>query len=164
MKQKNSTLDDLDRKIILELQKDGRKSSRDIGQKLNVSDGTVRFRINKLIDRKVLRITGSVNPFAFGNGIIAVVGMELEKRTHAATMEKIAGVKGVLSVSNVTGKYDLLVEVFLDSRQGLKKFLVEDLSTIEGIKRTETFIVLDAVDKWIELPKVPPRGHLVIEA
>jgi len=148
-----TSLDDIDRSIIYELQRDGKASSRDIAEKLNVSDGTVRFRINKLVKKDILRITASLNPFAFADGIIAMVGMELEKRTHAATMDKIASLSGVLSVCNVTGKYDLMVEVFLESREKLNTFLIDDLSTIEGITRTETFIVLDAINKWVRLPE-----------
>lgn len=147
-----SSLDDIDRGIICELQRDGKASSKDIAEKLNVSDGTVRFRLNKLIKKNILHITASVNPFAFADGIIALVGMELEKRTHAATMEKIAALNGVFSVCNVTGKYDLLIEVFLESREKLNEFLIDSLSSIEGIKRTETFIVLDAINKWVTLP------------
>jgi len=145
-------LDHIDRSIICELQKDGKISSRDIAKKLNVSDGTVRFRINKLIKKHILRITASLNPFAFVDGMIALVGMELEKRTHAATMARISSLSGVQSVCNVTGKYDLMVEVFLESREKLNTFLIDELSTIEGITTTETFIVLDAINKWVELP------------
>jgi Lrp/AsnC family transcriptional regulator for asnA, asnC and gidA len=150
-----TSLDNIDRSIIYELQRDGKTSSRDIAEKLNVSDGTVRFRINKLVKKDILRITASLNPFAFADGMIAMVGMELEKRTHAATMEKIAALSGVLSVCNVTGKYDLMVEVFLESREKLNTFLIDDLSTIEGITRTETFIVLDAINKRVTLPENP---------
>lgn len=149
-----SSLDDVDRGIICELQLDGKASSKDIAEKLNVSDGTVRFRLNKLIKKNILHITASVNPFAFADGMIALVGMELEKRTHAATMERIAALSGVTSVCNITGKYDLLVEVFLESREKLNEFLIDNLSSIEGIKRTETFIVLDAINKWVTLPAV----------
>ena len=145
-------LDNIDRSIIRELQRDGKISSKDIAENLNVSDGTVRFRLNKLLRKNMLRITASVNPFAFADGIIALVGMELEKRTHGVTMEKIARLNGVLSVCNVAGKYDLIVEVFLESREKLNKFLIDDLSSIEGINRTETFIVLDAINKWVTLP------------
>jgi Lrp/AsnC family transcriptional regulator for asnA, asnC and gidA len=77
--------------------------------------------------------------------------MELEKRTHKITMNKISQLKGVVSVCNVSGRYDLLVEIFLESRQDLNRFLIESLSSIGGINRTETFIVLDAINKWVEL-------------
>jgi len=144
-------MDDLDRRIIAELQKNGRTSYKDIAKKLKVSDGTIRFRVAKLIRKNILRITGSINPFALDNGIAAVVGMRLEKRTHKKTMEKISRLRGVVSVCNVTGRFDLLVEVFLDSQKELSKFLIDDLSRVGGINATETFIHLDAINKWVEV-------------
>ena len=144
------TMDDLDRRIVEMLQTDGRMPYRDIARKLHVSDGTVRFRVGKLIRRSILRFSASINPFRLENGITALVGMQLEKRTHQETMEKISQMRGVVSVCNVTGRYDLLVEVFFRSRQDLRKFLVDDLSRIGGVNHTETFVYLDAIRKWVE--------------
>ena len=144
-------MDDLDRKIIGELQKNGRTSYKDIAKKLRVSDGTIRFRTGRLTRKNILRITASINPFALENGIVALVGMQLEKRTHKKAMEKISRLRGVLSVCNATGRYDLLVEVYLDSQKELSRFLMEDLSRIGGINTTETFIYLDAINKWVEM-------------
>ena len=89
---------------------------RDIAKKLKVSDGAIR------------KITASVNPFSLENSILALIGMELERRTHKKTMETISTLRGVVSVCNATGRYDLLVEVFLNSQKELNKFLMEDLS------------------------------------
>lgn len=151
MKKKPLQLDDLDRKIIGELQKNGRVSYKDISKRLKVSDGTVRFRVGKMIRNNFLRIMASVNPFALENSILAVVAMQLERRTQKQTMETISQLRGVVSVTNVTGRYDLLVEVFLDSQKELNKFLMDDLSRIDGIKATETFVYLDAINKWVEM-------------
>jgi len=151
MKKKPLQLDDLDRKIIGELQKNGRVSYKDISKRLKVSDGTVRFRVGKMIRNNFLRIMASVNPFALENSILAVVAMQLERRTQKQTMETISQLRGVVSVTNVTGRYDLLVEVFLDSQKELNKFLMDDLSKIGGIKATETFVSLDAINRWVEM-------------
>lgn len=151
MIQKDTAVGELDKKIIIELQKNGRTSYKDIARKLKVSDGTIRFRVGRLIRKNILRITASINPFSLENCIVALVGMQLEKRTHKKTMEKISQLKGVVSVCNATGRYDLLVEVFLDSQKELNKFLMEDLSRIGGINTTETFIYLDSINKWLEL-------------
>ena len=151
MKKKPLQLDDLDRKIIGELQKNGRVSYKDISKRLKVSDGTVRFRVGKMIRNNFLRIMASVNPFALENSILALVAMQLERRTQKQTMETISQLRGVVSVTNVTGRYDLLVEVFLDSQKELNKFLMDDLSKIGGIKATETFVSLDAINRWVEM-------------
>ena len=67
-------LDNIDKKIISELQKNGRISYKDIAKKLGVSDGTIRFRIKKLIQKKLLKISASINPFVFDASITAQIG------------------------------------------------------------------------------------------
>ena len=146
-------LDEIDRQIIHELQESSRKASKEIAEKLNVSDGTIRYRMNRLLKSGQFKISARINPFSIREGILAFIGMQLEKRTHAKTMGKIAKMKGVLSVSNVTGTYDLIVEVFFESRQELLQFLVEEISKTGGITRTDTFTVLDSINKWVELPE-----------
>lgn len=151
MNEKKPALDELDRTIIAELQKNGRASYKTIAKKLMVSDGTVRFRVNRMIRKNLLRISALINPFYFEHSITALIGMQLENRTQVETMKKIAQLKDVLFVSNASGEYDLFVEVFLESRKDLNRFLFEDLAKIDGIRSTETFVYLDALNKWIEL-------------
>ena len=147
-------MDDLDRKIIKELQKDGRLSYKEIARKLNVSDGRVRFRTQRLIRGEKIRITASVNPFGLENWVTVLVGinLDLEKGRHRGTMETLDSLNGVVSVTNVTGRFDLVIEVFMESRKLLKEFLMEELSNVKGIKSTETFLYLESINKWIELP------------
>ena len=150
MNPKKFILDALDKKIIIELQHNGRTPYKDIAKKLKVSDGTIRLRTEKMIKRNFLRITASIDPFHFENSITALVGINIAKRSHAEFMQKISKVGGVKSICNATGRYDLLVEVFFDSREALKNFLVSDLSQIGDIAFTETFVYLDALNKWVE--------------
>ena len=151
MDKKGRSFDALDRKILFELQQDGRASYKDIAQKLNVSDGAVRFRVNRMIEKKVLRISALINPFSQEGYINALIGMQLEHRTQRQTMNEISKLKHVLNVCNSTGEFDLFVEVLLESREELNRFLFEELSEIDGIKNTETFVFLDALNKWVEL-------------
>lgn len=149
--QSKYALDEMDKKIIRELQENGKITYKEIAQKLGVSDGMVRFRTDRLIKNKILKISASVNPMYFDNSVAALVGINLEKRDHKAIMTKIVQIPGVRSVCNLTGRYDLMVEVFLESREELRKFLMEDLVDIGGVKFSETFIYLDAMNKWLEL-------------
>jgi len=142
--------DDIDRQIIAELQKNGRTSFKDIARKLELSDGTIRLRVGKMIAEGLLKITAQVNPLYFENSIVALVGMSLEKRDHRQIMEKIVRMNGVKSVINSTGRYDIVAEVFFHSREELRSFLMENLNKIGGILSSETFIYLDAVQKWVD--------------
>jgi Lrp/AsnC family transcriptional regulator for asnA, asnC and gidA len=149
MKEKSIDTDTLDEQIISALGRDGRISFKELARELGVADGTVRSRTTRLLDAGLIRVSAIRNPFAQERGLNALVGMELEKRTHRRTMEQIAALPGVLSVANVTGSYDLVVEVFLPSRDALNTFLFEELAAVEGIRSTETFVLLEAINKWI---------------
>jgi Lrp/AsnC family transcriptional regulator for asnA, asnC and gidA len=143
-------LDTLDLKIIAELRKDGRVSLRTIAERLDIATGTVRTRYNRLVDLGILKVSALVNPFYFENSILALIGMSLESRTHLEAMRKISSLEGVLSVCNTAGGFDLVVEVFLKSRDELNTFLFKKLPSIEGIKNTHTYVFTDARNKWID--------------
>lgn len=75
-------LDDLDIKIILELQEDARRPFKKMANRLKVSEGTVKNRVNRLIEKDVLKLEARVNPFALPNKVAAVVGVNLTERNH----------------------------------------------------------------------------------
>ncbi|WP_028576569.1 Lrp/AsnC family transcriptional regulator [Desulfomicrobium escambiense] len=149
MSEKDLNLDQMDRQIIDALQKNGRESYKSIAQKLGVSDGTVRLRTERMIRSGYLRISASVNPMFFEDGLTATVGVSLEGRANAEIMRAIATLEGVQSVANVSGRFDLLVEIHVSSRNDLRRFLVDDLSAVGGIQNTETFLYLETIDKWV---------------
>lgn len=142
--------DDIDKKIVAELQKDGRTSYKVIAKKLNLSDGTIRLRTAKMIKNNFLKISATVNPFFYENSITALIGLNLEKRDHKKIMQKIARINGVKSVTNSTGRYDLLAEVFFHSREELRLFLMENITKVGGIMFSETYVYLEAINKRVE--------------
>lgn len=150
MKKKQLNLDEIDHQIIRELQRNGRESYKNIARKLGVSDGTVRLRTERMIREGYLRITASVDPLFFGNTLTAMIGLTLSIPANSAIMQKISDLTAVQSVINVTGRYDLIVEVFVQSRKDMHRFLVEELSAIVEITSTESFIYLEAQNKWVE--------------
>ena len=152
MNENKLLLDDLDRRIIKQLQGEGRMSYKMIAKKLDVSEGTIRFRTKRMIGRGILKISAYINPFIFENSIVAMVGMQLEKRNHRQIMDDLEKIPGVISICNTTGGYDLMVELFFNSRNELNSFLIDELSKIDGIRSTETFVYLEARNKWIHMP------------
>lgn len=144
-------MDDLDFKIIRELQENGRRPYKEIAKRLKVSDGTIRLRTKKLIEKGLIKIKALINPFKFEHRICALVGINLERRGHVEKMKQISQLKGVTSVMNATGRYDLFVELFLESQKELMEFLVNEISKVDGIQSTETFVFLDGINKLVLL-------------
>lgn len=150
LKNKPLVLDDTDKAIISELEKNGRESYKNIAKRLGVSDGTVRLRTERMVKSGYLRISASVNPLYFGDSLLALVGINLANPANKEIMRRIGGLQGVQSVVNVSGRFDLMVEVFVTSRDELRRFLIDDLSEVGGITSTESFVLLDGVGKWVE--------------
>jgi Lrp/AsnC family transcriptional regulator for asnA, asnC and gidA len=63
--------------------------------------------------------------------------------------QEISELENVLSVSIVSGQYDFMIEVLVESNKGLVSFLTEKLSTVGGISKTETFVILKSYEKWV---------------
>jgi Lrp/AsnC family transcriptional regulator for asnA, asnC and gidA len=151
-------LDTLDKEIILELQKDSRRPFKVIANKLKVSEGTIRNRVNRLLEKGILKLEARVNPFSLPNKIAAIVALTLVERNHEEIMKKIEKLPNVTSVWNATGRYDLFFEVMVDSLNELNNILfLRDLSNIGGIDKTETFILLSSNTKYFKLP-IPEGG------
>ncbi len=142
-------IDNIDMEIISCLNKNGRISNNEIASKLSVSEGTVRNRIRKLTENDYLKVKGLVNSNQIKEkqviflGAKVAVSKDLEK-----TAEAVSRLEHVNSTSIVTGRYDLIIEVFLEP-YALITFLCNDLANLDSIVSTETFMTLQNYNKWI---------------
>lgn len=141
--------DETDWKII-DILRGGDRSNSSIARELDVSEGMIRRRIDRLKQAGILRIRAQINPDVLENQQVAVIGVNVaESRLLETKAGEIAALQDVLSVSLVSGRYDLLVEVLLSSNHGLVRFLTEGLSTIDGISKTESFLLLKSFNKLV---------------
>ena len=133
-------IDDTNIDIIREL-KQGKKSFKKIADKLAITENTVRSRVNKLQDEGVLEICGLVDPATLPDHRAVIIGIKLAQMNLVEKGEEISKLKGVISVSVVTGRYDLLVLVLFKKNFGLLEFYTKEISQIKGISSVETFVV-----------------------
>ncbi len=144
-------LDDLDRNLLALLGEDGRTNNRELGDKLGVSEGTVRNRIRKLEENGVLKVAGMVNPDSIPEKELVILGIKIaSSRDLVAKTEEITALDGVLASYITTGRYDIIIEVWADAKFGLIKFLSEELTKVDGVVSTESFLVMKNCRKWIQ--------------
>ncbi len=135
---------------IIELLSEQFDTNTVIAKKLNVSEGMIRQRIKKLQDAGIVKIRALRNPEVLENQQLAIVTANIsESKLLDKKAKEILNLKNVLSVSILSGQFDLLIEVLVDSNKGLINFLTDQLSKVEGISRTETFLTLKSYNKWI---------------
>lgn len=133
-------IDALNISIIRHLQ-EGRKSYKVIAEDLSVSENTIRSRVSKLEDEGVLEIVGLVNPEAVPRHRVVMVGVKLTTMDLVKKGEEFSRARGVVSVSVVTGRFDLILVVLLKEGFGLLEFYTEEVSRLEGVQSVETFVV-----------------------
>jgi Lrp/AsnC family transcriptional regulator for asnA, asnC and gidA len=134
------TLDELDFKILSCLQKDGRMSFTVIAENLNVSVGTIRTRVNKLIEEGTISIIGRVDADKVGFKCYAHIAVFVRPATLKEKIAlKIAKLPEVSFLAMTSGDYDLEVDVMCRDNNHLVDF-VNEISKIDGVHQTKTTI------------------------
>lgn len=132
------SLDELDFAILSCLQQDGRMSFTIMAKKLNVSVGTVRTRMNKLIEDGTISIIGRVNPEKVGFQAYAQIAVFIRPATLKEKIAlKISKMPQVSFLAMTSGDYDLEVDVMCKDNDDLVSF-VNKLSAIKGVNQTKT--------------------------
>jgi Lrp/AsnC family transcriptional regulator for asnA, asnC and gidA len=133
-------IDETNIDIIREL-KQGKKSFKRIADKLSITENTVRSRVNKLQEEGVLEICGLVDPATLPDHRVVIIGIKLSEMNLVEKGEEVSRLKGVISVSVVTGRFDLVILVLFKKGFGLLEFYTEEISKIAGVRSVETFVV-----------------------
>lgn len=134
-------MDQLDLDIIALLQRDGRRPFTEIAKALNVSEGTVRNRMARLLEEKTIQIVGMADPIQLGYDAPAIVGVSVFPQQMDEVARALAKIPQVSYLVMVSGEFDLLVELMCRDRDELTRLLNERVRTIEGVSRTQTFFI-----------------------
>lgn len=142
MKSKSFISDELDFDILSCLQEDGRMSFTVMAEKLNVSIGTIRTRVNKLIQEDIIHIVGRVDPEKVGFHSYAQIAVYVRPATLKETVaDKIAKLPEVSFLALTSGDFDLEVDVMCRNNNHLVEF-VNTISQIKGVHQTRTTFYL----------------------
>ena len=136
-------MDDLDLRLIGELTKDARQSSAELSRKLNVSETTIRRRIQHLEEQDIITFTAILNPSKLGYNIMAIIALEVELGQIDKISESLANCPNVRYVSLCTGNHDLFIGTWFHSSSELTQFVKDYLAGVPGIRKSETFLILD---------------------
>ena len=130
-------MDEIDRKILDILEEDARKSYTEIGEQVDVSEGTVRNRVDKMMENDTIR------KFSIERGMkeskaVVMAGLE----TDVDIGEVVESFPSDIKVMEIAGSYDLVIEIEEDSNPEINSKLDEIRSTA-GVEETETYMVLN---------------------
>lgn len=150
-------LDELDVKIIKELQADARISFRELARKLGVSVTTVSGRVKKMINAGFIRsFTAIVDPEKVGPLFCASLYIKTENGTDPKkTGEKISAIDGICYVYNTVGIHDLIALGSAISRDALSE-MIRRVSSTAGVREVIASMVINTI-------KEDPKHPVVLE-
>ena len=136
-------LDNTDATIIRYLQEDGRATNKSIAKELSVSEETVRRRVKRLSNQEYFKVAALPDAAKMGFEIEALIGVTAEPDKLDDVADAIAGLAEANMVSVVTGAFDIVVFATLHATEDLSRFLRQDLGSISGVQRVETFVCIE---------------------
>jgi len=140
--------DDLDMKLLFELTQDGSISVPTLSKKLGINASVLYSRIKRLMKKKLIKkFTVEIDESLLGIGVKASVGINRDPKLEEVIHKKFMETSEVVSISEVTGRFDIMIDVYAKNLEALHSVVIEKIGKIEGIQNTETFVELQKTDK-----------------
>jgi Lrp/AsnC family transcriptional regulator for asnA, asnC and gidA len=140
--------DELDMRILSELTKDASISVPHLSKKLNVNASVLYSRIKRLEKRSLIKkFTVIVNEGILGINVKATVGINRDPKLKEPIHSELLKVTEIRSLSEVTGRFDMIVSVSARTLEELHNVVIERIGKIEGIQNSETFVEMQRTEK-----------------
>lgn len=138
-------LDEIDLRIMDALRKDGRVAFAQIAEQLGVSPGMIRQRYSRLVDQGYLKVVAITNPLRMGFKTMAMIGIRADGSKLLDVADKVSKLDEVIYMTISSGRFDIFAEVVCRDHEDLLRFITEKLSTIDGVRESESFMHLKIV-------------------
>jgi len=134
-------LDKTDLKILSELSNDSSISIPKLSKKINVNTSVVYSRIKRLVKSKLIKkFTIDVNDKELGYTVKSLTGINMDSKQRDDVIEELFKIPGVREISEVTGRFDILVSMFAKNLPEMHRLISEEIGKIQGIVSSESFI------------------------
>ena len=142
-------LDDIDKHLIVLVQKDSKQTNKELSNKLDLSVTAVYERIKKMERLGIIeRYTAMVNQDIIGKNFIAYCHIKLiqHSKDYVTKFEKeIIKLSEVLECYHVSGDYDYILKIVVENINSYREFMVNKLTAISHIGSTHTTFVMSKV-------------------
>jgi Lrp/AsnC family transcriptional regulator for asnA, asnC and gidA len=143
-KPKMSQLDEKDACIIEMLEQDGRKPFKEMAEKLNTSETTVRKRVSALQQKGVIKkFTIKVDHSKLGLNTVAIVGIDVEPSRLLEVAQELCVFKEIRCVATSSGDHMIMIEIWTKDGRALTRLLSEQIGTLNGVRKICPALILE---------------------
>ena len=149
-------LDDIDKRILRALQRDGRMANNDLAREVGLSPSPCLRRVKLLEEAGVIdRYVAMLNPDKIGRGQTFFTRIWL-KAQDEDTIEHFAAevskLPEVLECYLMLGDCDAMVRVVAANIDAYRRFQSEHLSRIKGVQNVKTDVPSQTIKQTSEMP------------
>jgi DNA-binding Lrp family transcriptional regulator len=149
-------LDATDREIVMELQRNARRSNKDLAEAVGVAPSTMLTRIRSLEERGVLRgYHADVDPAALGRPVRATVSVRLQPKSRDVVerfVQHVWSLEETESISLVTGGFDVIIDLSVADVSTLGSRVLNEIATFDAVVDEQTTLVLERRRKVVLTP------------
>ena len=156
-KETRFVLDEIDQKIIVELQQDGRQAYGRVAKAVGLSEAAARQRTQRMVEEGVIRIVAVPDPMLLGLPVGATLGIRCEGDL-TAIVEALQQTPRVDFVVATAGMYDMLAEVQCRDHEDLSDLINDTIRPLPGVRSVDSFIYLKYYKQTYSWP--PNKGVL----
>ena len=142
-------MDSIDKKLLLLLQTDSKKTTKELSVKLNLSVTAVYERIKKLEREGVIdKYVVLVNRSKVDKGFIVFCHLKLIQHTREFLTKfesEVVKLPEILECHHVSGDYDYILKIAVKDMEAYREFLVSKLTTLEHIGSTHSTFMISEV-------------------
>ena len=154
------TLDQLDRKLIETLSRDARVSNRKIAADLGVTEGTVRGRIKRLQQERLIAFTAITSMGLDSPAKLAIIGVQAEFGKLQEVAQQIADLPLVNAVMVAMGRFNILVICMFVELDKLHEVASDQILAIDGVHHVETSIAVKTVKYNSRVVRIAEAGQI----
>lgn len=142
-------MDAIDRRIIAELQRDGRLSNVELADRIGLSPAPCLRRVRRLESGGVIRgYAARIDPSAIGRGFEVLVNVDLTRKdpaTFEAFENAVAALEEVIEIRRMFGLPDYLLRVATDSIESYEAFVSTRLGDVPGVDKLDSHITMKLI-------------------
>lgn len=139
-----AALDDLDQRLVAELQADGRLSMRALAERMHISRAGCYARVERLHrDGVITGYSATVDSRRLGRGLSAFVYVKIRQHSWKQVRQAMQQVSEIEHGYLVTGENDLLLFIRTRDADSLRDLVLNHLQAMEDVQSTHTVLVFD---------------------
>ena len=137
-------MDALDHAILDVLRTDARTSVNVIAQQVHISRANTYARIKRMTDDGViLGYRAVTDPVSAGFRSSAYVSMSVDQRRWQEIRAALDALPEIEHVALVGGDFDVMVLVRARDNRDLRRIVLEEVQSIDGVTSTQTFLIFE---------------------